>query len=184
MAIHIKNRWHNDNTEHSVSEIASALAFNAWRIAKDKSINLHSEHFIYHNDQQRMAVLAEYLFFQIHIIDRIAYESLNTTERHALIVQLITKLAELIHDNSVDLFGPGEHGHFFINSVNERSAEYAEFNFTADGISYPALRHLGYHIQQIMGKHEENRWVIDQVMDKDGYEVYQQIAHTVNGLIQ
>jgi hypothetical protein len=44
------------------------------------------------------------------------------------------------------------------------------------------MRHLGYEIQQIMGSEHDNRWVIDQVMDKDGYEVYQQISRVIDGL--
>ena len=66
--------------------------------------------------------------------------------------------------------------------INTRGAEYAEFNFTGDGPSYPFLRHLGFEIQQIMGSEGENRWVIDQVMDRDGPEVYRNLARAVDSL--
>jgi hypothetical protein len=33
-----------------------------------------------------------------------------------------------------------------------------------------------------MGREGENRWVIDQVMDKDGYEVYRQINRAIGDL--
>lgn len=183
MAIHIKNRWHSDNTAHSLPEIAGALAFNAWRIAQDKAISLHGEHFNYQNDQQRMSVLIEYLYFQIHIVDRLIYELLNAEERKVIIVQLVVKLTELVQDNSLDLFGTGDYSHTFMDGMNQRSLEYAEFTFNTDGPSYTALRHLGYHIQTIMGEVEENRWIIDQVMDKDGMEVYWQISKTLQGLM-
>ena len=72
MALRIKSRWHDDGAERSVDEIASALAFISWRIAKDKAINLHGEDYIYDSDEQRMDVIVEYLIFQLQIVDRLA----------------------------------------------------------------------------------------------------------------
>ena len=80
------------------------------------------------------------------------------------------------------LLGPGDYVQPFVELMNQRGMEYADFNYTEDGPSYPFMRHLGYEIQQIMGSEQENRWVIDQVMDKDGYEVYQQLNRVIDGL--
>jgi hypothetical protein len=44
------------------------------------------------------------------------------------------------------------------------------------------MRHLGYEIQQIMGESQENRWVIDQVMDKDGIEIDREIRRSIANL--
>jgi hypothetical protein len=44
------------------------------------------------------------------------------------------------------------------------------------------MRHLGYEIQQIMGSGHDNRWVIDQVMDKDGPDVYRNLSRAVDSL--
>ena len=82
----------------------------------------------------------------------------------------------------VDIFGHGDYVQPFVAKLNERGSEYAAFSLNDDGPSYPFMRHLGYEIQQIMGSEHENRWVIDQVMDKDGYEVYQQISRVIDGL--
>jgi hypothetical protein len=68
--------------------------------------------------------------------------------------------------------------------MNRRGAEYAEFNYTKDGPSYPFMRHLGYEIQQIMGESQENRWVIDQVMDRDGVEIDREIRRAVGNLFE
>ena len=46
------------------------------------------------------------------------------------------------------------------------------------------MRHLGYEIQQIMGESQENRWVIDQVMDKDGVEIDREIRRAVGNLFE
>jgi hypothetical protein len=46
------------------------------------------------------------------------------------------------------------------------------------------MRHLGYEIQKIMGESQENRWVIDQVMDKDGVEIDREIRRSVSNLFE
>jgi hypothetical protein len=183
MAIYIRSRWKNKDTEHSLEEIAGALAVTAWRIAKDKAMNLHGERFVYQDDQQRLAVISEYLYFQVQVLDRLVYEALEPDGRELLIVQLALKLAEYIQENGTDLFGPGDYGKAFTAELNQRNREYGELRFTNQGPSYPMLRHLGVQIQQLMGEQEENRWVIDQVMDMDGWAIYQQIARTLQNLM-
>ena len=186
MAIRIKARWHDDNAERSLEEIAGAIAFNAWRIAKDKAITLHGEDFVYDNDEQRFGVIKEYLVFQLQLVDRIASQRLGLDDesRKALVITTAKHLAKHLHDNSTDIFGPGQYVGDFVALINERGAEYADFNFTDDGPSYPFMRHLGYEVQQIMGKEGENRWVIDQVMDKDGPEIYRNLSRAVDNLFE
>ncbi|MEN8178850.1 MAG: hypothetical protein ABFS39_09530 [Pseudomonadota bacterium] len=183
MAIRIKSQWYDDDSDRSPKEIGGAIAFIAWKIALDKAITLHGENFVYDDDQQRLAVIAEYLAFEVQIVDRTIHGMLENDHRVELITALVMKLADHYQDNSVELLGPGDHANQFIGLFNERSGEYAEFNFTDEGPSYPFLRHLGFEIQQIMGQEHENRWVIDQVMDVDGPEVYKQLARAVRNLL-
>ncbi len=184
MALRIKSRWHDDDSERSLEEIAGALAFISWRIAKDKAINLHGEDFVYENDEQRMAVIIEYLIFQLQVVDRLAHQrlELNEEERRQLVITLAKHLAGHLQDNSVDLFGPGDYVVPFLEKLNQRGTEYAEFNYGQDGPSYPFMRHLGYEIQQVMGETQANRWVIDQVMDKDGLDVNREISRSIDNL--
>jgi hypothetical protein len=183
MAIKIKSRWHNEDAERSPAEIAGTLAFISWRLAVDQAIALHGQRFIYENDAQRLAVIQEYLCFQIQILDRLAQGYLDDQDRRTLIVGLALKLAGLVQDNGQDLLGPGNHGRAFLDRLNERGAEYADFKLTSEGPSYPFLRHLGHQIQVLMGEREENRWVIDQVMDRDGAEVYRRLAPALVDLL-
>ncbi|MEN8167121.1 MAG: hypothetical protein ABFR65_06530 [Pseudomonadota bacterium] len=183
MAIRIKSQWHDEDSDRSPKEIGGALAFIAWRIALDKAITLHGENFVYENDRQRLAVIAEYLAFEAQIVDRTIHGMLENESRLELITALVMKLADHYQDNSIELLGPGDHANQFIELFNQRSGDYAEFNFTHEGPSYPFLRHLGYEIQQIMGSAQENRWVIDQVMDLDGPDVCKQLARAVRNLL-
>nr|WP_194365785.1 hypothetical protein [Thiospirillum jenense] len=162
--------------------MSGALAYIAWRLAVDKAIHLHCERFIYRDDHQRLAVIQEYLIFFIQVADRLAYRNLDDVARRELIVGIARKLVEHLQDNSEDVFGPGDYGSPFFALLNTRSEEYAEFQLTDDGPSYPFLRHLGFEIQQLMGNAEENRWVIDQVMDQDGFDAYERFAKAFDDL--
>ena len=186
MALRIKSHWHDDGSERSVEEIAGAIAYIIWRIAKDKAINLHGEDFVYADDRQRMDVILEYVIFQLNITDRLARIRLGMEDeqRKELIYATTKKLAAHVHGNSLDRFGEGDHIGPFVSRLNERGEEYSELNYTEEGPSYPFLRHFGYNIQLIMGDEGENRWVIDQVMDKDGPDVVKQLTRAIDNLFE
>lgn len=184
MAIRIKSHWWNDENERSLTEIGGALAFIAWRIAVDKAITLHCERFVYRDDAQRLAVIAEYLVFLVQIADRLAHARLDDDARRELVTALARKLIEHVQDNSQDLLGPADYGTPFIGLLNTRAAEYAEYQLDQDGPTYPFLRHLGFEIQTLMGAQDENRWVIDQVMDKDGWDAYKRFAKAFRDLFE
>lgn len=184
MALRIKSRWWNDEAERSLSEIASALAFISWRVATEKAIHLHTERFVYRDDRQRLDVICEYLVYLVQIADRLVHARLGEQERRALITALARKLIEHVQDNSTDLLGPADYGNPFIDLLNRRSDEYADFSLADDGPSYPFLRHLGFEIQALMGDRDENRWVIDQVMDKDGWDAYKQFSRALENLFE
>ena len=184
MALRIKSHWWNDESDRSLPEIASALAFIAWRVSLEKAINLHCERFVYRDDAQRLAVIQEYLVFLIQIADRLAHPRVPDEDRRTLITALARKAIEHVQDNSQDLLGPGDYGGPFIALLNRRSEEYAEYQLADDGPSYAFLRHLGFEIQALMGEGQENRWVIDQVMDKDGWDAYKAFAKAFRDLFE
>ena len=192
MAIRIKSHWSNAGTGRALPEIAGALAFIAWRIALDKAINLHCERFVYRDDTQRLGVIQEYLAFLIQVADRLAHAQPATDDeapdrdarRRLLITALARKLIEHVEDNSADLLGPGDYAQAFITLLNQRSDEYAQYQLDAQGPSYAFLRHLGYEVQGLMGGGQENRWVIDQVMDRDGWDAYRSFAKAFRDLFE
>ena len=100
MALRIKSRWHDDDQERSLDEIAGALGFIIWRIAKDKAINLHGQDYVYETDEQRFAVITEYLIFQLQIVDRLALLQLELSdeERRKLVMTLARHLAGHLHE--------------------------------------------------------------------------------------
>ncbi len=184
MALRIKSHWWNDESERSLAEVGTALAFIAWRISVDKAINLHCERFVYRDDAQRLQVIQEYLIFLIQIADRLSHDMFDDDQRRELVTAFARKCVEHVQDNSQDLLGPGDYGSPFIAQLNLRSGEYADFRLDNDGPTYPFLRHLGFEIQSLMGREEENRWIIDQVMEKDGWDAYKRFARAFRDLFE
>ncbi|MBV5310194.1 hypothetical protein [Chromatium okenii] len=184
MALRIKSHWQNEARERSLPEIASALAFIAWRLALDQAINLHCERFTYASDAQRLLVIQEYLVFLLQTADRLSHDRLSDEDRRMLMIALAKKVVEHVQDNSLDLLGAGDYGTPFIERLNLRSDEYAAFQWDEQEPSYALLRHLGFEIQTLMGAAPENRWVIDQVMDRDGWDAYKKFTRALNELFE
>ncbi len=182
MAARIHSKWHRGERERSTEEVAGAIAFNSWKLAMEKVINLHSEQFNQRSELQ-LNITIEYLLFQVQIVDRILHEQLDDKRRQQLITALVLRLAELVQENSSESLGAGDYGTPFIQLFNQRATEYAELGFSTDGPSYPFLRHLGSQIQQLMGDEQEQRWVIDQVMDKDGMDVYNRMQSIIQNIL-
>lgn len=162
------------------------MAFIAWRVAHETAITLHGEDFVYRDDVQRLDVIAEFLAFIVHLVDRISYEQIPEELRNEFINALGSKLAEYIQDNRLDWQGPGDYRTAFVNLLNERFGEYAEEGFDEEnGPKYSMYRHLGHCVQAHMTDDAEhgNRWVIDQVMDIEGPEIYKKIDGAMHNLL-
>ncbi len=182
MALRIKSTWRTESPK-SIKENAEALAYIAWRLAMDKAINLHGKDYVYDSDGQRMAVIAEYLAFQVQVADRLAYDRMDEEQRRDFINALGLRLAAHVQDNLSDLFGPGDYAESFIVRLNERMDEYAAFEFKDDKPGYAFYRYLGERIQVIMGGKDLNRWVIDQVMELDAPEVVKNLRNSMDDLL-
>ena len=74
MAIRIKSNWSKTVKRQKTSEdIASALSYISWKLSLDKARNLHGEDFDYSSDHQRIAVIVEFMSFQVHLVDRLLF---------------------------------------------------------------------------------------------------------------
>ena len=107
--------------------------------------------------------------------------------RNELINALGSKLAEHMQDNRLDWQGPDDYRTPFVNLLNERFGEYAEEGFDEEtGPKYSMYRHVGHCVQQHMSEEDahDNRWVIDQVMDKDGPDVVKQLTRAIDNLFE
>lgn len=178
--------WSGKDKTRTASEQGGALAFIAWRMAHETAITLHGEDYVYRDDSQRLDVIAEFLAFIVHLVDRISCERLPEGIRNELINALGSGLAGHMEDNRLDWEGSGDHRTPFINLLNRRFDEYAEEGFGPEtGPGYGMYRHAGHCVQRHMYEEDahDNRWVIDQVMDIEGPEIYGKIHKAMCSLL-
>ena len=159
----VKSKW-NTEREHSLHEIGSAAAFIIWRIAQQGVLNLENEGFQTDSNAQRLDVMAEFLAFLVHLVDRRKAEHLSQEERQAFITSLALHLADRMQENRSDIQGKGEYRQALIDLLNARAADYAEFSMSGDEPGYAFKRYFGEQVRAQMGE-RDNQWITDQVID-------------------
>ena len=184
MTIRIKSKWSKTSSKKKTSQdIASALSFIAWKLSLDKARNLHGEDFEYTSDHQRVTVIVEFMSFQIHLVDRLLFmDDVPEEYRISILNNLGKQSARIMQENCEDLFGIGDYKRGYINTLNLRSSEYSEFEFSKKGENYSVFRHLAKKIQDIMGLSQTNKWVMDQIIDIDAKEVYKKLVEVYESL--
>jgi len=187
----IKDRWHNSTpeddsrdviAEKALDEQASALAYIVWRQSLNAAINLHAEDFRYDDDRQRIAVINEFVAFQIQHIDRQFHNFSDAHQRQALIQEICEKVAEQVQDNLTDIDGPRNYRQPFMALLNKRFAIYATTSYSYDEPSYECLRYLGHNVLLVLGDDQTNRWVIDHVISIEAPDLIAQITKSLNRL--
>lgn len=182
----LKNTWHhserNEPRDKGLDDIASALGFIIWRVALESAKDLHRERFDYSSDQQRAAVIGEFTAFLLQVVDRLSFDMVETEEREELINRTAHKLADHMQDNLQDLFGAGDYRPAYIDTLNERMADYSELSFTDGEPGYDSLRYFGVRVMKVLGETQTNRWVVDQIMERTGPEAARHVTTSVFNL--
>ena len=165
MGIRVKSRWANRDRKRTPQEDASALAFITWRIAGNAVLNLENEGFQTETNVHRLRVMSEILAFLIHITDRRVADTMTSEQRQVFITALALKISDYMQENMDDLAGSDkDYKKVFIEVLNERMADYAEFNFTDGEPGYAFKRYLGEKVTDSMGP-KDRKWISDQVME-------------------
>jgi len=162
--VRVKSRWNIRDRERSLTEIGGAAAFILWRIAQQGTLNLENEGFQTDTNAQRLDVIAEFVAFLVHLADRLKAADLGQAERQEFITSLARHLADQVQDNRTDAQGRGEYRQAFIDLLNARTADYAEFSMTGSEPGYALKRYFGEHVRAVMGA-KDNQWITDQVME-------------------
>lgn len=179
----IQSRWNNKKKQRSPEETAGALAFIEWRIAGKALLNLENEGFQTDTQRQRLDVLQELCAFLIHVTDRLVHASMGDEERQRFIVALALKTADTYHDNRVDAEGRGQDFRKpFIDLLNKRMADYAEFRFEDGMPGYGFKRYLGECVTNSMGP-KDRKWISDQVMEIEVPAMLKTLNRGLNNLI-
>jgi len=180
--VRIRNRWKDKEKKRSLEDVAGALAFIEWRIAGAALLNLENEGFQTDSQSQRLDVLQEFSAFLIHVSDRLIHETMNDEQRRRFIIALALKMADTYHDNRVDAAGRGQDfRQAFIDTLNVRMADYADFRFEEGEPGYACKRYLGECVTNSMGP-KDRKWISDQVMEIEIPDMLKTLKKGLNGL--
>lgn len=195
MALRIKNLWFREDRPHSVREVAGAAAFIVWRVGMNVLQNMRRADFDILPGTQYFDFLAEWLVFLIQVADRVVYTRLAEDERHEFTTVLANRVAEIHADNRNDLLGlpPGEAAPAagagphperdrFIDLLNLRSQDYADFDIDPSRLTHPVTRFLAERLTHVLGE-RDRMWVHDQVMEIEAPEAAALVLKSLNGLM-
>lgn len=164
----VNTRW-SKGKPRSVDDVASVLAFNAWRIACNGVLNLENEGFQTDTQHQRLTVIGEFLVFLVHSADRRVYGHMDDERRRTLIQSLAGYLMTTWEDNARDASDKVPSRAEFVVRLNQGMDEYADLPFTEEGPGFSYLRLFAEHVASAMGP-RDNRWILEQVMDIEAPE--------------
>ena len=181
----IKNHWFKSDRKRTPQEIAGALAFVIWRIGDNELKNTRNAKFEIAIGTQYFSFLSEFLVFLVQVADRIAYRQLPAEDRLALTSTLANRIAETLAENQSRLMGGdfAKHKQDFIDKLNQRAGEYAEFGYGSDGPEFGFTRYLGFCIREVMDE-KDFAWVIDQMMSIAAPEAVEMVENTMRGLFE
>jgi len=173
--------------EKTMDELAGVVAFNIWKISQNVFAHMEKEGFRFANDRQAIGVIIETVAFLTQVADRMVYEYFDTDERREFVTSAAKHLGQTLQNNQMDLLGPGDYLNPFIDTLNQRFAEYAECSFDQqDGPGYAFKRVLGDKIAKVMAE-SDAKWVVEQVMDievPDAVKTTMRLVTDVMGLRQ
>ncbi len=179
----VKSQWFKGGKARPPQEIAGAAAFIVWRIGENALKSMRNADFDIAVGEQYFSFLSEFLVFLVQAADRVAYRRMSGEERVAFTGTLANRVGETLSDNQSRLLGgtAAEHKAAFIELLNRRAGEYAEFEYDETGPSFSFLRHLGYVMQEIM-EERDRYWVTDQLMAIEAPEAVETLEKAMLGL--
>ena len=180
----IKSNWFKSGREHTPQELAGAVSFVVWRIADNALKNTRKANFDVEIGNQYFAFLNEFLFFLIQIADRIAFRRLTQEARFAFTSTLANRVAETLAENQNRLLGGSqqESKQQFIDLLNQRANDYADFDYDEDGPSFRFTRYLGYCMNQVMSE-KDSGWIIDQMISIEAPGAVEMVEKTMHNLL-
>ena len=179
----VKSHWFKEGREHTPQEISDALSFTLWRIADHALRNTRKFDFDIETGPQYLDFLAEYLVFLILCADRIAYRKLSADDRAVFTGNLANRTGATYSENRSRLLAEDEGGckQRFIDLLNQRAGEYADFHYDENGPEYGFYRYLAWCIGNILSE-EDAKWAIDPLITYEAPESVKTVEKTLRDL--
>ncbi|MDX1374473.1 MAG: hypothetical protein R3357_02845 [Burkholderiales bacterium] len=173
----VKTRWRKKGPR-SLADRAGVIGANVWKLALEFFRHMEKEGFRFGSDRLVTNVLTEFIAFLVQLVDRSVYGRLAEADRATLVAEVVRHLAATMENNQMDLFGPGEYRKPFIDAMNARFNEYAEFEYRDGDPGYACLRYFASRVADAMTE-GDNRWVIEQMMDVEAPEMVRLVKKLV-----
>lgn len=183
MAIRIKSRWFKEGRARSPQELSDALAFTLWRVADNALKNTRQASFDVEVGSQYFDFLAEFLIFLVLVADRIVYRQLDAEGRAVFTGNLANRVGATYAENRSRLLDGDLKTckQDFIDHLNRRSGEYAEFGYDEAGPDYHFYRYLAWCIGKVLSE-EDAKWALDPLITFEAPEAVQMVGKTLRGL--
>jgi len=163
--IRVKSSWFKGDRKKTPQEVAGVLAFIIWRISDNTLKNIRKADFDIAIGDQYFAFLSEFLIFLVMIADRMVYTQLSAEDRTEFTGALANRVAEHMADNQHEWLGKParEYKDIFVDRLNQRAGEYADFHYTGVETSFSFILYLGQCIREVVDE-KDKTWVVDQIM--------------------
>ena len=178
----IKTRWRNKKAPRTPEERAGVIGANIWKIALEIFRHMEKDGFRFGADRQVTAIITEFIAFLVQLTDRTVHGRCDDSERAALINAVAAHLAKTMENNQLDLLGPGDYRAPFIQTLNDRFEDYAQFEYTGGDPGYACLRYFGSKVADAMAG-GDNKWVLEQMMEMEAPEMVRLIKKLVVELV-
>lgn len=202
MAVRIKRHWFQDGRARPPEEQASVIAVVVWKSATHGLQGLRKAKFSVDVGDPFIDVLGEFVVFLVTIADRMAYLHVpdaaesdsaeasgeqGVSWRQSFTTGMAKRLATIYQENLDQLIGPspapGGHAFAFIDLLNRRMAEYADFDYDEQGADFAFLRYFGRCIEHCLPDAGDRRWVLDQIMASQAPEAIEAVERGMRGVL-
>lgn len=183
--IRVKSSWFKGDRKKTPQEIAGALAFIIWRISDNTLKNVRKADFDIAIGPQYFAFLQEFLIFLVMVADRIVYTQLSAEDRLEFTGALANRVAEHMAENQGEWLGGSlrEYKDSFVEQLNQRAGEYADFHYTGVETSFSFILHLGQCMRDVVDE-KDKTWVVDQIMAIEVPEAVAMLEKAMQGLTE
>lgn len=181
--IRVKSSWFKGDRKKTPQEIAGALAYTIWRISDNTLKNVRRADFDIAIGEQYFAFLSEFLIFLVQVADRIVYTQLGEQDRFDFTSALVNRVAEHQAENQSEWLGGAvrDYKDRFIDRLNQRAGEYADFHYTGVDTSFSFILYLGQCMRDVMDE-KDKTWVVDQIMAIEVPEAVAMLEKAMTGL--
>ena len=180
----VKSQWFRPGRPKSPEEIAAALAFISWRVAQNMLKSMRRADFDIDPGPQYFDFLAEAVVYAVQVAWRLIHPRYDDVGRAAFMTALANRTGDELAENRSRLLGAEEPAAIkarFIELLNRRNEEYAEFGFGPEGPDFAFLRYFATVVSELMPE-KDKRWTWDQVIAIEGPEAAATVKKSIAGL--